>query len=177
MKSPVLHKEILRSNRIILREMLESDIENLHRMDSNPNVMRYIRDGSIRSKEESHKNLSTMIAYYEQHPGLGIWAALDMTTNRFVGFALLVPLDGTEDIQIGYRLLEEEWGKGYATECTQALLHYAFAQLHLRRVVAIAIPENIASLHVLEKAGMKYEKNFEYYGKQNSLYAIEMVNS
>ncbi|HBY99311.1 MAG TPA: hypothetical protein DEP84_36125 [Chloroflexi bacterium] len=88
--------------------------------------------------------------------GLGWFAAFSEDRDRFVGDAVLQPLAGTGEIEIGYHLVPDAWGKGYATEAAEALLDYGFQALRLPRVVAVALPENRRSLRVLERLGLPY---------------------
>ena len=75
------------------------------------------------------------------------------------------------EIDLGYRFLPEYWGSGIATEASRAILNYAFDSLKLRKIVAIAIKENKASIRVMEKVGMEFEKFAPYeLGSEDALW-------
>jgi len=81
-------------------------------------------------------------------------------------------LDGTSEVEVGYRLAKRFWGMGLAPEAAQASLCYGFEELGLDRIVAVVHPENVASQRVLEKIGLKYVKDARFYNKDLKYYAI-----
>ena len=83
-----------------------------------------------------------------------------------------MPLEDTDEIEVGYGMIKEFWGKGIGYECAAAWLGYAFETAGLERVVAISIPENTGSRRIMEKCGMRYEKNEMHYGEECVFYAI-----
>jgi len=91
------------------------------------------------------------------HPQTGArdaWATIERASRRCVGFHVLNHIQGEPDIQVGYALFADAWGQGYATEMARALLAYGFTRLDLPRIVAITNQGNVASQHVLLKAGL-----------------------
>jgi ribosomal-protein-alanine N-acetyltransferase len=78
-------------------------------------------------------------------------------------------LDNTSEVELGYLLDKSYWRRGLATEASHASLKYGFEVVKLDRIVAIAKPENIASRRVMEKVGMKYEKDAYFYNTNVSL--------
>ena len=94
--------------------------------------------------------------FYQQNPTLGRWAVDEKANSKFVGSFALIPLpfeDEKDKIQIGYALLPNEWGKGYATELTSAGIQFYFSNHALDELHAITTPANIASQKVLLKSG------------------------
>jgi RimJ/RimL family protein N-acetyltransferase len=81
---------------------------------------------------------------------------------QFVGWAGLAYLPEFDEIDLGYRFLPKYWGGGYATEVSRAILTYGFNKLELRRIIAIAMKENKASIRVMEKIGMEFDKFAPY---------------
>ena len=77
---------------------------------------------------------------------------------HFVGWAGLAYLPEFDEIDLGYRFLPEYWGKGIATEASHAILAYGFEELKLSRIIAIALKEHSASIKVMEKVGMEFDK-------------------
>ena len=97
---------------------------------------------------------------------MGRWAADEKLTGNFVGSFAIIPIEGTEDIQLGYAFLKENWGKGFASELTKAGLDYYFKNTNAHHIYAIAEKANIASHNVLLKNsfvpdGTKKEDNKE----------------
>jgi ribosomal-protein-alanine N-acetyltransferase len=81
-------------------------------------------------------------------------------------------LDNTPEIEVGYLFAADCWGKAYATEAARAALDYGFTELDLDRIVAITRPENLASQRVLEKIGMRFERNARYYDMEVRYFSI-----
>lgn len=122
-------------------------------MHTDAEVMRFV--GGLRDRAGSEAMLQgRILSYYAEHPGLGVWATIERATGACIGMHNLNHLLGEPDIQVGYILHREYWGRGYATEMCVALLRYGFATLGLPRIVGITDPDNFASQHVLRKAGL-----------------------
>ncbi len=143
----------LSSARLQLRRYTAADLEALNQLNSDPAVMRHMGGPASRADTEAMLR-DRILSYYEQHPGLGIWVTEERDSGRTVGMHLLNHIRGEAHIQVGYRLYPAYWGKGYATEMTQALLRYGFEQLALPRIVAITDLANVESQHVLLKSGL-----------------------
>jgi len=77
---------------------------------------------------------------------------------QFVGWAGLAYLPEFDEIDLGYRFLPEYWGLGIATEASRAILNYGFDQLELKKIIAIAMKEHKASIRVMQKVGMEFDK-------------------
>jgi ribosomal-protein-alanine N-acetyltransferase len=114
-------------------------------------VVRYIRPPKTR--EESFQFLLQNLALYEQSPFMGRWAMIDKPTNTFVGSFAVFPIDNSKDIQLGYSLLKEHWGKGFASESIPVGRQYAFDNLCLKEIYALTEPDNIASQKALLRSG------------------------
>jgi ribosomal-protein-alanine N-acetyltransferase len=104
--------------------------------------------------------------------GFGMSALIGKADGEMVGWGGLQPLEESGEIEVGYGFAKDFWGRGYATETAAACLRYGFEQAGLTRIVAVAIPENTASRHVMEKLGMKFEGETLHYGSKCVLYAI-----
>lgn len=156
--------EGLTTARLKLRRFTAADESLLYRLNSDPEVMRYL--GGVMSVEANREMLlSRMLGYYQEHPGLGAWATCERESGRCVGFHLLNSVKGEDEVlQTGYRLFREHWGRGYATEMNIALLRYGFADLQLPLLTANAHIDNIASQQVLIKSGLhrKGERTYSH---------------
>ena len=165
---------LLKSERLILRQLCKDDQQNIYLLHNNADVMKYISTSKDNyTHEECREFIERQIAYYDSHPGLGIWAAENKNTGDFIGWVALKDLDNSEYIEVGYRLIKQHWGKGYATEAARALIKYGFNQLNLNKITAVALPENKASARVMQKAGMKYAGIKKYYNADVVFYEID----
>jgi len=116
--------------------------------------MRYIRP--VISRQESDKFLQANIQLYDAYPGTGRWAAFEKTTGNYIGsFSILVMDAAVNSLHIGYALLPEYWGRGYASEMLRTGMHYFFNNHKADVLYAITQIPNTASQAVLLKAGFK----------------------
>nr|NIM01242.1 GNAT family N-acetyltransferase [Acidobacteriota bacterium]NIM61968.1 GNAT family N-acetyltransferase [Acidobacteriota bacterium]NIO59690.1 GNAT family N-acetyltransferase [Acidobacteriota bacterium]NIQ30785.1 GNAT family N-acetyltransferase [Acidobacteriota bacterium]NIQ85818.1 GNAT family N-acetyltransferase [Acidobacteriota bacterium] len=98
---------------------------------------------------------------------------------RFAGIVGLAPqeVDGVEEIELGYRLMPPFWGQGLATEAACATRDYAFETLGLPRIISIIEPENVGSIRVAEKAGLRYERDAHKWERVVRIYAAAAPHS
>lgn len=103
-----------------------------------------------------------------------MWATIHKAENKFIGRCGLIPqlVDGQEEVEVGYLLAKEYWGKGLATEAAIAIRNYGFSKLNFNRLISLIDPGNIASQKVALKNGMTYEKDTTIWGKIARVYAI-----
>ena len=128
-------------------------------LDSDLEVMRYIgsRGGTPEQiVERVRKRIDV------DHGTLGWWLIENRADGAFQGVAALLPMPDGEDVELAYRLARASWGRGIATEAAAALVERAFTGAGLPRLVAVTFPENVASQHVLEKAGFRYDGMTDY---------------
>jgi RimJ/RimL family protein N-acetyltransferase len=160
---------ILETARLRLRPITLTDEEDLFRLFSDPEVYRWI--GGPRPREASVAAVQAAMAHWRQK-GHGIWVLAERATGRFVGRCGLRRLDDIGETELLYTLNKEFWGKGLATEASVAALDFAFGPAGLRRVVALALPENRASRRVMEKVGMRLAKTVPFRDSPAVWYAI-----
>ncbi|MDB5988067.1 MAG: N-acetyltransferase [Nevskia sp.] len=149
--------------RLRLRRFTPNDLPLLDRLNSDIEVMRYL--GGTATLDATRVVLhDRILRYYDEHPGLGVWASLLRESQECIGFHLLNHVQGETLIQVGYRLFPQFWGQGYATEMSLALLHYGFAHKRLPTLTANAHLDNHASQRVLLKCGLrrKGERTFAH---------------
>lgn len=159
----------IETERLRLRMFRPEDLDNLAGMLADPDVMRYVEDGQPKDREVADKALHSIIAHWGRH-GFGRWAVEDKVSGEFVGFGGLRSLFGTPEVV--YHLARPHWGKGYATELGRASLQYGFRDHGFDRIVAIVKPGNAASIHVLEKLGLRFEMQTSYYDMEVVQYSI-----
>ncbi|KAA9327482.1 GNAT family N-acetyltransferase [Hymenobacter busanensis] len=157
--------------RLALRPITAADYDLYYLLNTDAEVMRHI--GPPRSPELVREFLANMAADYARWPGLGRWFTVEKATGAVVGIHLLKPLEASGHIELGYRLLPAYWGRGYATEMGRALVEYGFQELGLQQIVGITAPDNLASQHVLEKCGLRYQHMAHFYGADVRFYTAD----
>jgi ribosomal-protein-alanine N-acetyltransferase len=163
----------LETLRLELREFVPEDFDDLYRLDRDPRVMKYIRDARLSTRDEIAATLKRVTRGYALYPGLGSWRASRRDTRAYIGWFTLKYIPKTAQIEVGYRLLPEAWGQGFATEGAQALVDYGFDDLGLDRIIGVTHPGNKASQRVLMKAGLKDMGWGNYYDRRLRLFAAE----
>jgi RimJ/RimL family protein N-acetyltransferase len=145
-------KFILETPRVMLRELTPDDAPSFFRLNSHREVMRYTCEPLWESVEGTRE---AMRSYedYRVH-GYGRWGCIDKKDGRLLGFNGLKFLPELGETDIGYRFFPECWGQGLATETSLAVIEFGFETLELTKIVALVLPENAASVRVLEKLGM-----------------------
>jgi RimJ/RimL family protein N-acetyltransferase len=153
---------IAETERLTIRPFTEADLEALYALHSDPEVMRFITDGEPQTFAKVRDEvLPRFIDYGRRHAGLGILAADLWASGELVGwFQLQIHAADPKELELGYRLRRDCWGKGYATEGSRALLDIAFNRHDAERVVAGAMKANRGSTRVMVKAGLRFEKDF-----------------
>jgi RimJ/RimL family protein N-acetyltransferase len=168
-------KTILETERLLLREFDEADIETFYLLGSDPAIIRYTGDpgGGMTSIEHALEILrANPLADYKKH-GFGRWACVHKESSEVIGFAGLKYMDERDEVDIGYRLLPQYWGAGFATEAASAALDFGFRSLQLKEIIGLAVPDNAASIRVLEKLGMGFVEMVDYFGLQAAKYVIK----
>ena len=160
---------MLETARLILRRMDERDVDRIYRMRSDAEVMRFIREPQ--SFNESINWLKLVSSRWENEK-IGFCALFEKSSEEFIGWCGIWTLKETSELEIGYAIAKEFWGKGFAAEAAFEFLRYAFEDLKYDKIVAVATPENTASRRVMEKLGMQYDCTGEFYGRELVHYSI-----
>ncbi|HEY0679365.1 MAG TPA: GNAT family N-acetyltransferase [Chitinophagaceae bacterium] len=164
---------ILQSERLYVRRFTLHDNEMFYRLNSDEDVMRYIRP--VKDRNACDLFLAENITFYDLHPGLGRFALLEKATNVIIGIFSMLPLEYTTDVHIGYALMKDQWGKGYASEIVKAGITYAFDHLRLTTLVAVTYPEHTASQKVLLRNNFQPDGVYQEDGHNNLLFRLNSV--
>ena len=165
-------KMVLETDRLFLREYVEDDAEALFRLNSDPEVSRFTPNGRLLNVEQAREILlAHPIADYRKY-GFGRWACILKSTGEQIGFAGLKYLEEFGEVEIGYRLMRAQWGFGFATEAAIAAVRFGFADLALKHIIGLVMPENIASVRVLEKTGLRLSGTVQYRTREFAKYVI-----
>jgi len=159
----------IETERLLLRKFRPDDLDELAKLFSDPDVMRYVGNGQPIDRDESERALKSIIRHWESQ-GFGRWAVVNKQTREFTGFGGLRSLFDTPEVV--YHFSKANWGKGLATELARATLRFGFEDRGLDRIVAVAKPENSASIHVMQKLGMRFEMKTIYYNIEVVQYEI-----
>jgi len=142
---------VLRTSRLRLRRLQPDDVDWMVHLHADPKVMRQIRPPDDR--EATERRITELLEEQSRDPRFGVFPAEATRTSEVVGWFVLSPLENGPEIELGYRLFPEHWGRGYATEGARALARHAFETIGLERLVAVTRENNEASIRVLEKIG------------------------
>jgi len=165
-------KVIPETDRLLIREYVEEDAEVFFELNSNPEVSRFVPDKPLLNVEQARQILiDHPIADYRKH-GFGRGACILKSTGEQIGLAGLKYLEELGEVDVAYRLLPTHWGQGFATEAALASVRFGFASLGLKRILGLVMPENIASVRVPEKTGLRYLESVTFRKKQFSKYVI-----
>ena len=154
----------LTTERLILRPLEPSDAAGMFVLDSNPNVHKYLGNNPVTSFAQIHKVIESINGQYERN-GIGRFAVILKKTNEFIGWSGIKFITEPENnhvnfYDIGYRLIEEHWGKGYAQESAKAWRDYAFNEMKVPVLYASAHIENAGSINALQKIGMTITEQY-----------------
>ena len=169
----------LTTERLLLRPVALSGIDQAIKMFTDPAVMKYV--GEVKTPDEIIDRMPTWV---KRGGGgcIGVWCVVDRQTGEKFGAVFLLPQPIEEDdtnwdlvvpnampdgdVEVGFFLEKSAWGKGYATEACRRLLRFAFEETPLDEVVATLYLENVSSRHVLEKCGLVYKGMRRAYGDE-----------
>lgn len=155
---------VFQTPRFIIRRLEPADRDDMFKMDSDPEVHRYLGNHPLQTIEETDAIIRSILDQYARL-GVGRLAIIDKTTHAFVGWTGLKKLEEPYNNQVnvydlGYRLQQQYWGKGVATETALGTLDYGFNTLSLEKITAMADGDNQGSNHVLTKVGMRFVETF-----------------
>lgn len=148
---------VLESERLVLREFDLDDADFVVELLNEPAFVRFIGDKGVRTRADAREYLQKgPMDSYRRH-GFGLYLASLRSDGTPIGMCGLIKREGLADVDVGFALRSRYWSQGYAAEAAAAVLDYGRRILNLGRIVAIANPENRASIAVLEKIGLKFE--------------------
>ena len=173
-------KEPIETDRLVLRELLFSDVDGLFELESNPNVHLFVGNKPVTHIDECRAYVEFIHQQYKDF-GTGRWAVILKETNEFLGWSgikfITNEINNHKDFyEIGYRFIEKHWGKGYATEAGKAFIDYAFNEMKVDALYAYADAGNENSRKILEKLGLRYVNSFEYEGELEVWYELKNPN-
>ncbi len=160
----------LHTERLFLRQFLESDLDEYARMCANPEVMRYIGDGRTLGRDEAWRSMASALGHWVLR-GFGLYACEEKATGRFVGRVGIINPEGWPGMEAGWLIGRDSWNRGFATEAATAVIRMAYESLGTTRLISLIRPENAASIRVAEKLGAVPEKTMTLMGAPALIYA------
>ena len=164
------------TQRLFLKPLAAGDIDGMAAMDADPEVMRFVGEGTPRTSPQHRAELESWIDDSEDPPGMAMWTVRPLEKpDRYLGWIMLYPLPGHEpEVEIGWRFNRAAWGHGYASEAAQAVMEHGFKTVGLDQIVAVLDPNNQRSRRVCEKLSMRdagicraYDTDCARYVKEN----------
>ena len=164
-------QEKFRTPRLLLTRIAREDLEDMLGLHREPQLAPMLggepREGTIATLVES------LAGQWERH-GFGWWTIREPASGRFIGRGGLrrASVDAVPEVELGCALLPEFWNQGLATELSRVSVAQGFVRLGLADIVGFALPENLGSRRVMEKTGMRYERDITHAGAQHVLYRL-----
>ena len=162
---------LIETQRLRLRPLDCSDLDNLLEIFSDPETMKFYP--SVKSIDETEQWIKRSKNLYETEK-IGFFA-LELKENcQFIGECGLIPqtIEACDEMELGYHIHKSYWRMGYASEAAVACRDYAFSVLGLRKVISLIRPENIPSARVAEKTGMKETKRLTMWNYLHAVYSV-----
>ena len=168
--------EEIQTNRLLLRRPSPADLDDLLIMHQDPRVMATL--GGVRTPEQIKLFLSRLMNDWDRN-GFSWWSIHLLDTGKFAGRGGLrrVPVEGRDEVEVGYGFLSEFWGRGLATELARESVRLGFEELRLPELVSFTLPTNLASRRVMEKAGFRYERDIIHANLPHVLYRQSAPNT
>jgi RimJ/RimL family protein N-acetyltransferase len=170
----------IQTPRLLLRRWRDDDLAPMAEINADPDVMRWIGDGSVRDLDRTAEDIERWEEEWDEE-GFGLFAVELLASGELIGFVgLSVPTwlpEVLPAVEISWRLGTQFWGQGYASEAAHAALEFALQERGLDRVISVARMGNDASENVMRKLGMVQERQMAdpVYGSPLCVYAIDLT--
>jgi len=157
-----------------MRALAADDLDPVAMVMADPEVMRWL--GGTKTRTEAGEWLERHMHHYSEH-GYGRRAIVERETGEFVGCCgpANLQVEDSKEIELGWWLTRDRWGRGYATEAAVAARDHAFLELGIERLVSLIIPANSGSVRVAMKLGALYERDVSWAGEINALYVHRLA--
>ena len=163
----------LETSRLTLRNWRENDVSSYMLLANDVGYNCFSPPGRflVNSQQEAREKIHERMELFDRQR-LGKFPVFLKATGEFVGTCGMEPfeLEGKSEVELGYRLCLKHWGRGYAQEAAAAVLSYGFGELNRPRIMAFVLPQNRASVKILEKLGFEYLREFLHYDLSHRLY-------
>lgn len=161
---------VFETERLLVRRFTPADAECFYLLNSNENVMHFIRP--VKNRQQSDAFLSENLGFYQEGSCLGRFGVVEKKSGDFIGTFSFLYLSGEADFHLGYALLPQAWGKGFATELVKAGIPYFFAHTTKAKIFAITHADNGSSQQVLLKSGFHKKNQMVEKGQTLELFVL-----
>lgn len=167
---------ILTTARLRLEPCSDAHFEGLHLLNSDPIVMRYIT-GRPDTPEDTQSMIDRVKARWIEF-GYSWWSFIELSSGEIIGAGCVQHLnrDSSGPLETGWRLRQDRWGMGYASEAAQAMGSFAFETLKAPLLCAVCMVENKPSSTVMERMGMKYRRMGHFYDHDMAYYDMDAAD-
>ncbi|MDY7536700.1 GNAT family N-acetyltransferase [Undibacterium sp. RTI2.2] len=167
---------ILTTQRLRLEPLNDDHLDGLFRLNSDPEVMRYIT-GKPETREETIAMIERIKVRWIEF-GFSWWSFIELKTNELIGAGCIQYLgrDPANPLEIGWRLRQDKWGQGFASEAAQRMAEFAFDQIGGDSLFAICDQDNVGSANVMKKLGMQYRGIERWNDMDTATYAISRAD-
>jgi RimJ/RimL family protein N-acetyltransferase len=163
----------LETERLRLRPLRASDLDDYAALYADPEVLRYLACGPEPwDRGRAWRHMAFLQGHW-QLAGAGMWAMEQRETGAFVGMTGFAAPEGWPGFEIAWTLARRWWGHGYATEGAREALAYAFTVLEKDRVISLIHPDNAASIRVAERIGERLQGRVHHFGREMLSYGID----
>jgi RimJ/RimL family protein N-acetyltransferase len=171
MSSPIA---TLTTPRLLAEAIAPSHFSDIHRLHTDTLVMQTLSaDGRPLSAEATKEHVQQAVDHWQRH-GFGFWVFRHKSDGRFIGRGGLkvYKIDGKDVIGLAYAVMPDCWSQGFASEMGEASLEAGFARMGFPEICSWTLPINLASRRVMEKLGLRYERDFEFAGLLHRFYRL-----
>lgn len=165
---------IIETEHTRLRPFNEIDIDSLFQIANQKDIFRYFPNPAPWTREKSEKFIQSQFEHWEKY-GFGWWGVEPLDHPELIGWNGLQYLPDTDEIEVGYLLSQEFWGRGWTSEGTIASLRFGFEVVGIDSIIAIVHPDNIASRRVALKSGLFFVDRNNYFGMECFRYRIDQA--
>ena len=164
--------QILETPRLKLRYFTIRDREALIPILSDAEVMRYSIIG-VHDRQQIRQFIEQRLLSYLEY-GFGLYAIVYKPNSELIGYCgfFIQAIEQQKEVEVGYRLAKQYWGRGLGTEAAKATLEYGRQRFNFQRFICLIDPKNVRSLNVAKKLGMKREKQLIYHGLNVEMYSL-----
>ncbi len=166
----------IQTERLIIRDYQQTDLEDIHEYGSDPEVVKYLPFGP-NTREDSQNFLNHVMGKQEEEPREDYGLAVVLKSEDKLIGGCRISKDSEREGNLGYILNRHYWGNGYATEATKSMVEFGFKELDVHRIYTDCHPDNVRSIRVLEKVGMTVEGIRREYTKIHGEYSDMLLFS